>query len=73
MSSVIFFKWYFCQKLYINEPSMGEEISKRIESLQRAQEVEDNYGIRRTSKILDDYDAELSNREEPEEEFSPEL
>ena len=63
----------FCQKLYINEPSMGEEISKRIESLQRAQEVEDNYGIRRTSKILDDYDAELSNREEPEEEFSPEL
>ena len=63
----------FCQKLYINEPSMGEEISKRIESLQRAQEVEDNYGIRRTSKILDDYDAELSNREEAEEEFSPEL
>ena len=63
----------FCQKLYINEPSMGEEITKRIESLQRAQEVEDNYGIRRTTKILDDYDAELSNREEIEEEFSPEL
>ena len=63
----------FCQKLYINEPSMGEEITKRIESLQRAQEVEDNYGIRRNIKILDDYDAELSNREEIEEEFSPEL
>lgn len=63
----------FCQKLYINEPSMGEEITKRIESLQRAQEVEDNYGIRRNTKILDDYDAELSNREEIEEEFSPEL
>lgn len=52
---------------------MGEEITKRIESLQRAQEVEDNYGIRRTTKILDDYDAELSNKEEIEEEFSPEL
>lgn len=58
----------YCQKLYINEPSMGEEITKRIEALKTASELEDNYGIRKNSIALDDYDMELADRTRAEEE-----
>ena len=39
----------FCQRLYTQEPGIGEDIDKRIESLKSAQAIEDNMGL------IDDY------------------
>lgn len=65
----------FCQRLYTQEPGIGEDIDKRIESLKSAQAIEDNMGL------IDDYTT-YSDEEINEEvnsiladqaEFSPEV
>lgn len=65
----------FCQRLYTQEPGIGEDIDKRIESLKSAQAIEDNMGL------IDDYttytDEEISEEVNTiladQTEFSPEV
>lgn len=45
----------FCRRLYIQESGIGENIEKRIQSLQKAKEIEDNMGL------LDDYTTDEVN------------
>ena len=61
----------FCQKLYTNEPGIGEDIDKRIEALRNAKEIEDSMGL------LDDYTTdEMTSQVDSfveEEDFNPEV
>ena len=62
----------FCQKLYTNEPGIGEDIDKRIEALKNAKEIEDSMGL------LDDYttdevSARVDEMMDEFEEFNPEV
>ena len=45
------------QRLYTNESSISEEINRRIEALQQANEMEDSYGLKQEYN-LDEYENE---------------
>ena len=65
----------FCQRLYTQEPGIGEDIDKRIESLKSAQAIEDSMGL------IDDYttfsdeeiNEEINQILEGQDEFAPEV
>lgn len=65
----------FCQRLYTQEPGIGEDIDKRIESLKNAQAIEDSMGL------IDDYttfsdeeiNEEINQILEGQDEFAPEV
>lgn len=62
----------FCQRLYTQEPGIGEDIEKRIESLKSAKAIEDSMGL------LDDYteqdvDALADELAMENEEFDPHI
>lgn len=61
----------FCQRLYTQEPGIGEEIEKRIESLKTAQEIEDNMGLL-DNYTGDDMDVQIDQIIESED-FDPEV
>ena len=56
------------QRLYTNESGIGEEITRRIEALKNAQELENYYGVSEQEYDLDNYDndgyAELMKEDE---------
>lgn len=64
----------FCQRLYTQEPGIGEDINKRIDALKSARAIEDDMGL------LDDYsgvseaelDAEVEAILAEQGEFNPE-
>lgn len=61
------------QRLYTNENSIGEEITKRIESLQHAEQIENNYDIEQEF-VLDEFETEGYNGLfEEEDEFQTEV
>ena len=59
----------FCQRLYTQEPGIGEEITKRIEALQTAKDIEDSMGL------LDNYTSDEITQEVDDyfekEDFDP--
>ena len=59
----------FCQRLYTQEPGIGEEITKRIEALQTAKDIEDSMGL------LDNYTSDEMTQEVDDyfesEDFDP--
>ncbi len=61
----------FNQRLYTNEPGVGEEIEKRIEGLKVAAEMEDSYGLNQDYD-LDDYEKQALDLDDIEE-FNPEV
>ena len=62
------------QRLYTNESGIGEEITRRIEALKNAQELENYYGVSDQEYDLDNYDNEgYTELMKDEEEFIVEL
>lgn len=60
----------FCQRLYTNESGIGDEITKRIESLKVAEKLENDYNL---EEDYTEYNTEdFIDIEEEEEEFNPE-
>lgn len=62
----------FCQRLYTNEPGIGEEIEKRIESLKNAKEIEDSYGVSENID-LDQYSNDVLEALKENDEFEVDL
>lgn len=62
----------FNRRLYINESSVGDEITQRIEGLKTAKEIENYYDTDR-SYDLDDFENEGYNSLMEDEEFSVDL
>lgn len=62
----------FCQRLYTNEPGIGDEIDKRIEGLKTAQDLEDSYGANENPD-LDNYSNDVLESLQDNEEFEAEL
>lgn len=63
------------QRLYTNESSISEEINRRIEALQSANDLEDSYGLKQEYD-LDEYENEgwkKLMKEEEETEFAVDL
>ena len=65
----------FCQRLYTQEPGIGEDIDKRIESLKSAQAIEDSMGLidDYTSYSEEEINEEVNAILADQEEFSPEV
>jgi len=61
----------FCQRLYTQEPGIGEEIDKRIESLKMAKDIEDSMGLQ-DNYATDEMSMEVDEMFE-NEEFNPEV
>lgn len=62
------------QRLYTNESGIGEEITRRIEALKNAQELENYYGVSDQEYDLDNYDNEgYTELMKDEEEFIVDL
>lgn len=61
----------FCQRLYTQEPGIGEEIDKRIESLKAAKDIEDSMGLA-DNYASDELVSEIDNMFESED-FNPEV
>ena len=62
----------FNRRLYINESSIGDEITQRIEGLKTAQEIENYYDTDK-SYNLDDFENEGYNSLMEDEEFAADL
>lgn len=62
----------FCQKLYTNEPGIGDDIDKRIEALKNAKELEDSMGLM-DDYTGDDVSARVDEMMDEIEEFNPEV
>lgn len=60
----------FCQRLYTNESSMGEEITARIEALKVSQEMENNYDLSEQYDEGNSYEFNDDESEEFEEELT---
>lgn len=61
----------FCQRLYTQEPGIGEEIDKRIESLKMAKDIEDSMGLQ-DNYATDEMSMEVDKMFE-NEDFNPEV
>ena len=61
----------FCQRLYTQEPGIGEEIDKRIESLKMAKDIEDSMGLQ-DNYATDEMSMEVDEMFE-NEDFNPEV
>jgi len=62
------------QRLYTNESGIGEEITRRIEALKNAQELENYYGVSDQEYDLDNYDNDgYTELMKEDEEFEVEL
>ena len=61
----------FCQRLYTQEPGIGEEIDKRIESLKMAKDIEDSMGLQ-DNYATDEMSMEVDEMFESED-FNPEV